>query len=90
VERINRWKSSPQSRKLLAETMCAVGLVFAAFGAYLLWETKASVPSDGRLARLLLKFFDPMTASLIASYASLGFGIALTLLGLHLLLKARR
>jgi hypothetical protein len=89
VAPVNRWDSSPQSRKVLAQTICAVGAVFALFGAYLLWEGKPSTASEGKLARLLLGFFDPMTASLIASYLSLGFGVALIVLGLCVLLRGR-
>jgi glycerol uptake facilitator-like aquaporin len=74
---------------LLGETIAAVGAVFAVFGVYLLIESKPSTASDGRLARLLLQFLDPTTASLVANYLMVVFGTALVLLGLYVRIKAK-
>ncbi|HEX9435505.1 MAG TPA: hypothetical protein VF936_22235 [Burkholderiales bacterium] len=77
------WAFSPGSGQVLAETLAAVGAVFALFGVYLLWEGKPASPTDGRLARLLLDYFDPVTASLVANYAAIAFGGILVGFGLY-------
>ena len=53
------------------------------FGLYLLSEDKPSTAADGRLARLLLDFFDPITAAVIGNYATVIFGALLVILGLY-------
>jgi hypothetical protein len=89
IEPTNRWDSSPQSRRLLGETIGAVGAIFAIFGLYLLWKAEPSTASDGRLASLLLSFLDPATASLVASCFLVVFGAALVSLGLYVRSKAK-
>jgi hypothetical protein len=78
---------NPQSRKLLAETLCVVGLVFALFGAFVLWEGEPFMPGGRSIDQLLLAFFDPMTAMLVFGWSSTAFGIALVALGIYTLLQ---
>jgi hypothetical protein len=67
-----------QSRKPLGETLFVVGLIFAAFGTFLVWEE-----------RLLLLVFDPATATRVFGFFSIGVGIALSALGAVVYRKAR-
>ena len=75
------------SRKLLGETLCVVGVVFAAFGAYVLWEGEPFTPGRRLIGELLLAFLDPMTAMLVFGYSAIAFGVILAGLGIYILLK---
>jgi hypothetical protein len=76
-------------RKRLGQVLAITGAVFAVFGLYLLREAKPSTAADGRLARLLLDFFDPMTAALVATYSVMTFGVLVGTLGVYVLLSAK-
>jgi ABC-type Mn2+/Zn2+ transport system permease subunit len=84
-----------QSRKLLGETLFVVGLVFAAFGTFLVWEGEPLKADASRrislwfFERLLLLVFDPVTATRVFGFFSIGFGIALSALGALVYRKAR-
>jgi hypothetical protein len=72
-------------RKRLGQALALIGAVFAVFGLYRLGEAKPITAGDGRLARLLLDFLDPMTATLVESYSTMVCGALVAGLGLYLI-----
>jgi hypothetical protein len=73
------------SRRRLGQALAIAGMAFGLFGLYLLGAAKEISAGDGRLARLLLDFFDPMTATLVESYSPMIFGVLLGALGVYVL-----
>ena len=72
------------SRKRLGQMLAIAGGVLVVFGLYRLGEAKPISAGHGPLARLLLDFFDPMTATLVESYLATIFGALVAGLGLYL------
>jgi hypothetical protein len=64
--------------------LALVGGMLAVFGLYRLGAAKEVSAGDGRLARLLLDFFDPMSATLVESYLAMIFGALVAGLGLYI------
>lgn len=71
------------SHKRLGQILAVVGAVLAVFGLYRLGQAKPISAGDGRLARLLLDFFDPMTATLVESYSAMVLGALVAGVGLY-------
>ena len=73
------------SRKRLGQMLALVGGVCAVYGLYRLGQAKPITAGEGRLARLLLDFFDPMMATLVESYSAMILGVGMVGVGLYLL-----
>jgi len=72
------------SGKRLGQMLAIVGGVLAVFGLYRLGQAKPISAGDGSLARFLLNYFDPMTATLVESYSAMIFGALVAGVGLYM------